>query len=133
MCSTFVLCYNYWNYKSCIRDVARHTSNAGRIVLHIVVAILYMVDVVVCFHMQVNDFNEDEFARFILSLVINGRQRRQTLSDFAVVFIDPTPRINNGSLEVSFIVVDAQGRVLSGVNLLSEIQDNEDDLLNAVS
>ena len=50
-----------------------------------------------------------------------------------MVFIDPTPRINNGSLEISFIVVDAQGRVFSGMDLLSEIQDNKDDLLNAVS
>jgi len=81
----------------------------------------------------VDDFNEDEFASFILSLVVSGRQRRQSSSDFVVIFIDPTPRINNGSLEVSFIVVNSQGRLFSSMDLLSEIEDNEDDLLNAVS
>ena len=80
-----------------------------------------------------DEFDEDEFASFILSLVVNVRQRRQISSDFVVVFIDPTPRINNGSLEVSFIVINSQGRVFSGMALLSEIQDSEDDLLNVVS
>ena len=80
-----------------------------------------------------DEFDEDEFASFILSLVVNSRRRRQTSSDFVVLFIDPTPRINNGSLEVAFIVQDNQGRVFSGTTLLSDIEDNEDDLLNAVS
>lgn len=80
-----------------------------------------------------NELNEDEFTSFILSLVDNSRRRRQTSSDFVVVFISPTPRINNGSLEVAFFVQNNQGRIFSGTALLSEIEGNEDELLNAVS
>jgi len=52
---------------------------------------------------------------------------RQTLSDFFLVFIAPTPRINNGSLQVAIIVINSQGRVFSGTNILSEIEDSQDD------
>jgi len=81
----------------------------------------------------VDEFDEDEFASYILGLVDNSRQRRQISSNFVVVFIAPTPRINNGSLEIAFFVQNSQGMLFSGTVLLSEIEDNEDDLLNAVS
>jgi len=82
----------------------------------------------------VDDFDIVMFESFILTLVVNIRQRRQTSSDFVVVFADSTPRINNdGLLEVAFIVRNDQGGVVNAMNLMSAIEANENALVAAVS
>ena len=75
-----------------------------------------------------------EFVDFILEILKDERSRRQTeTEEDIVVIIEPTPRLINEVLEVAFFVMDDQGMIVNGSDVIDSIMLNEDDLLEAVS
>ena len=83
--------------------------------------------------LQVEDFNRDKFTEFILSILQLARRRRQVATEFTVIFIEPTPRLVNGVLEVAFFVESSQGTVFDGDTVFKAVEENEEELVQAVS
>lgn len=74
------------------------------------------------------------FVEFILKILKDERRRRQTTTGgITVIFVDPTPRVIDGVLEVAFFVQDEQGMIVSGSDIAQTVRENEDDLVATVS
>ena len=68
-----------------------------------------------------------------MALLRQSRRRRRQVTSSSVIYVEPSPQVVEGNLQVVFFVVSANSSVISGDQVVNAITTNKDSLQQAVS